>query len=646
MRLLILIGSGENIGGSEADEKRASLSDLQGRRDDIRDVADPDTTRRRLGLSRELLSEIQHIQSLDTRLSSIRQEEARTAEIKATIRSAQHVPSWPGVLVAVSAILVFVLGLLTGTLVVAGIIALVLLTAAAGIFLAGRKAGGAAQDEGETFASQRGEIERERSVGEEKIRSHAASLGLDSPPTPTAAGDLVHTLEDAVREADRAYDLDREIARAGDLSSNADAALAKALETMDDLHSLRRDAQDTWVQWCRERGLPETMNPELIPDLIAGIGQTADLCAEIGEVQERQKSLSERILSFEDEIATIAHACNESSTGSPEVVLEGLIRLLCAEEEEKRGYGALVVRLNDCREALSTASLRYDAAKESLKALLKERGAGTPEEYREFERLSRERQDLLGSIRDAESAIRRISGEERYHDFIAALQGYDPVRMKVRLQEKGEEVLGVRDTIMDLHQEIGELRARRSGIEGDSELTHLLSREAALREEIGQASRQWAVYTTAYSLLDMAVETFERERQPEILREAQSFFTRITGGGYTRVVRPLDGSDLYVEGMTGAQRKVDELSRGTAEQLYLALRFGYIRDYVNSSIPVPIVFDDILVNFDPVRRKNACLAIADLVGTCQVLYFTCHPQTVADLVEAIPGAVVMDISGE
>ena len=42
--------------------------------------------------------------------------------------------------------------------------------------------------------------------------------------------------------------------------------------------------------------------------------------------------------------------------------------------------------------------------------------------------------------------------------------------------------------------------------------------------------------------------------------------------------------------------------------------------------------------------KNACRAIADLVEICQVLYFTCHPQTVADLVEAIPGAVVMDIS--
>jgi len=87
------------------------------------------------------------------------------------------------------------------------------------------------------------------------------------------------------------------------------------------------------------------------------------------------------------------------------------------------------------------------------------------------------------------------------------------------------------------------------------------------------------------------------------------------------------------------------LSRGTAEQLYLALRFGYIRDYAASSLPVPVIFDDILVNFDPERRKNACQAIANLAETCQVLYFTCHPQTVGDLTGAVPDAVVMDISG-
>lgn len=134
--------------------------------------------------------------------------------------------------------------------------------------------------------------------------------------------------------------------------------------------------------------------------------------------------------------------------------------------------------------------------------------------------------------------------------------------MQVRLQEKESELQGIRETIKDIHQRIGTLRERCSGIEGDDELTYLLSREAALKEEISQVSRQWAVYTVASSLLGMAVEIFERERQPEILREAQSFFTRITGGRYTRIVKPFDGSEPYVEEANGATKKIDSFSRG------------------------------------------------------------------------------------
>ena len=81
-------------------------------------------------------------------------------------------------------------------------------------------------------------------------------------------------------------------------------------------------------------------------------------------------------------------------------------------------------------------------------------------------------------------------------------------------------------------------------------------------------------------------------------------------------------------------------------RLYPILRIDYIRDYATSSVPVPVIIDDILVNFDPARRKNACDAIADLAETCQVLYFTCHPETVRDLTEAVPGAVVMGLGGE
>jgi hypothetical protein len=44
---------------------------------------------------------------------------------------------------------------------------------------------------------------------------------------------------------------------------------------------------------------------------------------------------------------------------------------------------------------------------------------------------------------------------------------------------------------------------------------------------------------------------------------------------------------------------------------------------------MPVIMDDVLVNFDPVRARAACEAIVDLSSRFQVLMLTCHPQTVA-----------------
>jgi uncharacterized protein YhaN len=70
-----------------------------------------------------------------------------------------------------------------------------------------------------------------------------------------------------------------------------------------------------------------------------------------------------------------------------------------------------------------------------------------------------------------------------------------------------------------------------------------------------------------------------------------------------------------------------DLSKGTAEQLYLALRFGLVSHFAETAEPLPILMDDILVNFDDDRADSAARSIEELAQHHQVIYFTCHPQT-------------------
>jgi recombinational DNA repair ATPase RecF len=59
------------------------------------------------------------------------------------------------------------------------------------------------------------------------------------------------------------------------------------------------------------------------------------------------------------------------------------------------------------------------------------------------------------------------------------------------------------------------------------------------------------------------------------------------------------------------------------------MRFALIEEYAKNAEPMPVVLDDILVNFDPERAKAACKVIMDLSERFQVIFLTCHPETQA-----------------
>jgi uncharacterized protein YhaN len=165
-------------------------------------------------------------------------------------------------------------------------------------------------------------------------------------------------------------------------------------------------------------------------------------------------------------------------------------------------------------------------------------------------------------------------------------------------------------------------------LSSDEDMETLRSEEARLPAMLQAHVFDWSRHALAGYLLDQARKSFETAHQPQVIQDAGCFFEKFTGGRYIRLVAPMGEKTLRP--VTAHSRSVspEVLSRGTAEQLYLAVRFGFIRHRAKSSEPLPVVMDDILVNFDPRRAGAAVDAIAELSRTHQVLFFTCHPETI------------------
>jgi len=110
------------------------------------------------------------------------------------------------------------------------------------------------------------------------------------------------------------------------------------------------------------------------------------------------------------------------------------------------------------------------------------------------------------------------------------------------------------------------------------------------------------------------------------MERASKLFQLLTNGRYARVYSPFDGKKtLRILDASGREWGAEELSTGTREQLYLSFRLAVIEDFGESRVPLPILLDDILVNFDPERVTRTLTALGPLAKRHQIIAFTCHP---------------------
>ncbi|GKT03730.1 ATP-binding protein [Furfurilactobacillus entadae] len=132
-------------------------------------------------------------------------------------------------------------------------------------------------------------------------------------------------------------------------------------------------------------------------------------------------------------------------------------------------------------------------------------------------------------------------------------------------------------------------------------------------------SRQWLVNQLAAQWIDQSLTAASSDRLPLIIERAEQYFATLTLGHYPEI--KLTGTDLQVVTTTGTRFTVAELSRGTAEQLYVALRLGFA-SVMGDRVPLPLIVDDAFVNFDEERRAAMISLLKQFAEQIQVLYFT------------------------
>ncbi len=167
--------------------------------------------------------------------------------------------------------------------------------------------------------------------------------------------------------------------------------------------------------------------------------------------------------------------------------------------------------------------------------------------------------------------------------------------------------------------------------------------EAAQRREAAQAMlsrnvEEALVLHATHALLQAAMDRQASGADQPLLARIGEVFRTITGGiqAGVRIEETKDGQTMVaLEADATTRKSLDQLSEGTCDQLYLALRIAALEDYATTASPLPFIADDVLQTFDDARTTATMQALLQLSDRVQVIVLTHHPH-VGDLAERLP----------
>ncbi len=196
------------------------------------------------------------------------------------------------------------------------------------------------------------------------------------------------------------------------------------------------------------------------------------------------------------------------------------------------------------------------------------------------------------------------------------------------LAEKETERKQAQRTAAETERRRGELSERLAAARGsmDFDRAKLEYEEASAR--LKAAQHNLMVLFIAQKTLQQAIAEWDRKSQPEVYRQASRLLSLMTDGAWVQVRLSDDGAIEAVDALRTALPP-HLLSVGTRQQLYLSLRLALLITASDVGRGLPVVCDDILVNFDDTRRVQAARALAELARTRQVVLFTCHKDVAA-----------------
>ncbi len=330
----------------------------------------------------------------------------------------------------------------------------------------------------------------------------------------------------------------------------------------------------------------------------------------------------------------VASTKTDFSAGtSPTVIAQELYQRLQSARTAIQTRDTLREQIELSKQRMAEAQSQQQACEAVLKQLCMEANCESPDQLPEIEQVARRRAELEGDLRELENQLSILAGDNDLAEFIRQAGQQQPGPLENQIAECEVAMKELRERQSEWQQEIGAIQHELRRIDGSGRASELVQTIQFTAGELARDCEEFARAKVASIMLRRAIDHYRTAHQSPILQHANKYFRQLTCESYRELRPDYDAkgrSTLFGIRAGGEAVPAANMSDGTADALYLALRLASLEYQIGLSKPIPLVIDDCLIQLDDDRASAALQAFSDLSETTQVILFT-HHQHVVDL---------------
>lgn len=295
------------------------------------------------------------------------------------------------------------------------------------------------------------------------------------------------------------------------------------------------------------------------------------------------------------------------------------------EMELKQRQSHYMELIKETEEKRSEIIERMNVHKREVTELLQAGHAQTEEEFYENAIYVADKAQFEKDVETNQRQLEVIFPDNRWESIIH--EQLDELELSERQKELENNQHQNHKEIERTRALLAEVNAELNRLEGSEAYSQKMHQFELEKEKLNQLAKEWAIIKMEKEVLVETKQRYQTKYLSKVLEETTGFFSIITAGRYTTVLSPQGKQPFQVMSHDGVRYRVDELSHGTMNQLYVSLRLA-ISKVIAENHQLPFILDDAFVHFDELRVKRMMDVLQKIAIEQQMIMFSCKSDVV------------------